>query len=695
MNKNLFTLLLMLSGSLLFAQYPVYTIQQIQTRTPVQLAACNDTSAYEGDTVIVRGVVVTAGDSSTAASGRNVWIKDGNGAWHGLDVFAISSSTATTPDDLKDLVEGDSVEIVGRIDEYLGESEIRPISVTIVGSKPAPTPTLVTIAALNDNTQTNILTTGEQWEGVYVELQNVTVTAVSYFSGGTRVSFTVEDASGNKLNVSDRFICARMPIGTPAGPFVPPTVGDVYTSLKGILAHSKNGCSGFSGRGYELYPFKTSHYVKGAAAPSIYNIVRSPITPNSSTAPTISATITDADGIASATLYYAVGIGTVTYTAVPMTNTSGSTWSANIPAQADGSFVKYYISATDMYSSPMTSNMPNVPGSSNPLFYFVRDAGTQIYDLQFTPYTDGNSGYRDLTVTVTGVVTASSADLGYVFIQQESIIDWAGIMCVGSASLATLTLGQKVTVTGEVKENYSFTRLENITSVAVVGTGSISPVTLAPATFTTYDFATNEMYEGMLVNITAPNLQVVDQNCDDPSNFGEYRIGTDTLDPATGTRVLAGRQTSSTFSSLNVSYVNDAMWATTDGIMAVPAIVVTVGTQVDTVRGIIAYTFGNMKLLPRNNSDFINLVTGVETVTPTSVVNVYPNPAQDMMYVINEVGADMLEIVDGLGRLVRTTALTAGRNEIGLENCSTGMYIVRMLDSNGGLVGAGRVSVIR
>jgi hypothetical protein len=59
----------------------------------------------------------------------------------------------------------------------------------------------------------------------------------------------------------------------------------------------------------------------------------------------------------------------------------------------------------------------------------VRNNGTQIQDVQFTPFNNGNSLYRDMEVTVEGVVIASAqtsgaGDLGYVYIQQEGLIEW-------------------------------------------------------------------------------------------------------------------------------------------------------------------------------------------------------------------------------------------------------------------------------
>lgn len=60
---------------------------------------------------------------------------------------------------------------------------------------------------------------------------------------------------------------------------------------------------------------------------------------------TINATITDMTGVASATLYYKLDNGAPH--SVQGTNTSGNTWTFTIPAQPAGTWVKYWISATD------------------------------------------------------------------------------------------------------------------------------------------------------------------------------------------------------------------------------------------------------------------------------------------------------------------------------------------------------------
>ncbi|HHG85182.1 MAG TPA: hypothetical protein ENJ82_10595, partial [Bacteroidetes bacterium] len=451
------------------AQYPLVTVQDIQTVTAMQLTACVDSSTYNNDTVRVQGVVVTPSNIAalTTATRGQMWIRSGYGPFSGLDVIQFSDPNANG---MSNLVAGDSIEITGVVTEYQGsETEIIPlpgVNISILGSGASITATVVPVSDLNDPGQANNVATGEQWEGQYIEVQNVTVVSVDPFSGGTRVSFVVQDGNGNKLNVSDKFIAQRLPSGSPSGTFVAPNPGDTYGFIRGIIAHSPNGCTGGSGRGYELNPTDTSDYSLNSAAPSIISVTRNLVTPTSAQAVTVSANISDGDGIASVTLSYAIGVGNNTYTPVSMTMTSGTAmngvWAADIPAQADGAFVKYYVCATDISSN--TSCSPNVPSQADPEFFTVRDNGTTIVDVQFVPtsFSSANSGYNGLDVTLTGVVTGSAEanGLGFIFIQQENELAWAGIMLTDNPALANLKVGDIATVSGTVNENFGFTRLE-------------------------------------------------------------------------------------------------------------------------------------------------------------------------------------------------------------------------------------------
>jgi len=710
MNKKLLSMAMLLFGAFTAqAQYPLKTIQEVQTVSQQNLAAGLEASSIPTtDTIRIRGVVIMDAGLSGLVGGKQVWIQTNDGtSFSGIDLYQNFPGSTVTGDagtGILSLVAGDSVEITGNVLEYQGETEFVPVNTTpatpiqILGGGIALKTKLITAAELNDANRNNILTTGEQYEGMYVEIRNLTVSTVDYFANGSRVSFNVVDAAGNKINVSDRFKAFKLPAA--GGTFVPPNVGDVLTSIKGVVAHSLNN------RGYEIYVFDASQIVYGAAAPTISQITRSIKVPTSSDAITVTANITDKDGVNSADLYYAVGVNSTSYTSVAMT-ANGNSYSAVIPAQADGSFVKYYISAKDNSTGQLVSRIPNVP-TEDPKFYVVRNAGMGIYDVQYTPFKSGNSGFLGQEVTVSGIVTASANDLGYVFIQQENQLNWAGLMCIGSTTLSTLAIGDKVTVTGTVRENYGFTRIEAITSVAKNGTGTIAPIVLVADSFRKYSFTGTEPYEGMLVKFvgnSGSTLKVVNSNADDPSNFAEYRVGPDTTDAGAGCRVIAGRVTSSVYSSLNVSYVNDTIWATISGVMKVKPIVVQKGDEMTSITGIMDYSFSNCKLMPRNNSDFENYVSlnvGVNSqVINLGKVVAYPNPTSNQInfdYILpaNAVNCAIV-VYDLLGKVVANTSINAlsGSASMATSHLAQGTYIYSVTSSNLGQLNNGRFVVVK
>jgi len=710
MNKKLLAMAMLLFGAFTAqAQYPLKTIQEVQTVSQQNLAAGIEASSIPStDTIRIRGVVIMDAGLSTLVGGKQVWIQTNDGSsFSGIDLYQNFPGSTVTGDagtGILSLVAGDSVEITGNVLEYQGETEFVPVNTTpatpiqILGGGIAVKSKLITAAELNDANRNNILTTGEQYEGMFVEIRNLTVSTVDYFSNGTRVSFNIVDAAGNKINVSDRFKAFKLPAA--GGTFVPPNVGDVLTSIKGIIAHSLNN------RGYEMHVFDASQIVYGAAAPTISQITRSIKVPTSTDAITVTANITDKDGVNSADLYYAVGVNSTSYTSVAMT-ANGNSYSAVIPAQADGSFIKYYISAKDNSTGQLVSRIPNVP-TEDPKFYVVRNAGMGIYDVQYTPFKSGNSGFLGQEVTVSGIVTASANDLGYVFIQQENQLNWAGLMCIGSTTLSTLAIGDKVTVTGTVRENFGFTRIEAITSVAKNGTGTIAPIVLVADSFRKYSFTGTEPYEGMLVKFvgnSGSTLKVVNSNADDPSNFAEYRVGPDTTDAGAGCRVIAGRVTSSVYSSLNVSYVNDTIWATISGVMKVAPIVVQKGDAMTSVTGIMDYSFSNCKLMPRNNADFENYVR-LNVGVNSNAINVgkvvaYPNPTSNQInfdYILPANAANCTIVVyDLLGKEVASTNINtlSGSVSMATSHLAQGTYLYSITSSNLGQLNNGRFVVVK
>jgi len=724
MTRKLTLLLIALLATFsLQAQYDTLTIQQIQTVTPQDLAACNDVSPFDGDTVVVFATVVMDAlvadpqnpggpevNNAQITGGRNIWLQSGTGPFSGIDLFTTGVPTPVPGIDVLDLRAGDSVAVTGVIIFFGNESEITPINIDLIDQGREVQVTPIDVADLNDDTQTNQLETGEQWEGSYVELTNLRVDSRSFFSGGNRVSLICSDQDGNLVNISDRFLAARLPAN--GGTFVPPPPNAVFDTIRGVVAHSANGCTGAGGRGYEIYPFKSEDYVVGVSPPFITNETRNPITPTASEDVNVFATIEDPDGVVvSAELFYAVGASSTNFLSIPMT-ANGNTYSAAIPntAFSDGDIVQYYISATD--DSSLVSSSPPAAGNG-PFFFAVNDGGTTIKDVQFTPFENGNSGYAGLEVTVSGVVTASAQpnDLGFVYIQQPGENAWAGLPLVQNANLSTLSRGDSITVTGQVQENFGMTWMV-VTTFTLEKSGAAipDPVKVDPDIFTMYDFATTEQYEGMLLELANPtdgeDIFIVETNSDGPNNnFAEYRVGSSDL-TVDGSRVLAGRVTGSAFSSLSFSIINDSSWTTNSGVMTVDPCVITAGDTLSSLVGIMYYSFGNNKLLPRNNSDAVNfrgancpngVVNSIADELAGSEVIAYPNPNRGQLtvaYSFPQFVEGRVRMMDLMGRTVRVEALNGIEGKLQLETStlSNGTYVM-LVETEGYIISRHRIVV--
>lgn len=135
----------------------------------------------------------------------------------------------------------------------------------------------------------------------------------------------------------------------------------------------------------------------GNPAPIITNIILTPTTVTSSDAVSISAEITDSDGVASVSLNWGTNSGNLTNT-IAMSLGTGDTYTtvSHIPSQPDGTTVYYEISATDAHASPATN-------TTGELSYTVQDplpAPSLIISEIADPADD--SGARFLEIYNTG-----------------------------------------------------------------------------------------------------------------------------------------------------------------------------------------------------------------------------------------------------------------------------------------------------
>src|SRR6056300_928364 len=723
MRKHLLTLLVAAFASTAFGQSYV-SISAINNVSASDLAACNDTSAYLGQTIITRGVVVTPGWATEVASGSVtggirpfIFIQDTavggqSSPWAGIEVMGVysaSNGSLQVPSTFTQVLPGDIVEVKGLVGEYNGSNQLSLVdanSFSIISTTTDPVVSdTISLGDLNDNQQVNQLTTGEQYEGSFVTLENLTVTTVIQFSGN-RVSFNVADANGNVINVSDRFLAQKLSSYSTVNPnspqsqgsFVPPVPGTFLNSLSGVVRHDANGCTGDNGRGYEINPFDSTHYDVGYAPPYIANFERDPSVPTSNQDVEIICNITDYDGTVDSvciawTADNAVSIANMPKYTFPLSAGTTDEYEYEIPAQTDGSTVRYYIYAADndgneswYQTKPTTQASPNIE------FYTVRDNGMLVYDIQYTMDPFGDSPLETQEVTVKGVVTASTkiGDLGYLYIQDETGSAWSGIWCVG-IGLNQFYRNEEVEVTGVVEEYYGMTRL-NVTSANKTGNlGNVSATVLDPSDSASYANFGWEPYESMFIRYEQPNgkLHISQTNL----GFGDFAVSSsNTAAVSHSGRVLAGRQSTTAYSSLDVQLVTDTSYSSLDGEMNVTPIVVNDTMTFDAIEGILFYGFSNYRLLPRNNNDFIGANVTLDSVyVPTSPLNIvelgqstwtyYPNPVRDLLNV-EATTSGTVQLFNAQGRIVHATDFNA-QTRIDVSALPTGMYILKLQSAEG------------
>ena len=618
----------------------------------------SDKSYMLGDTVSIRGIVTMPTGLSYAGSGVKFIFADPNGGpWSAILSYDPDSSAFPT------LFEGDLIEATGYIYEYstavANMTELfitQPIDLIDEGES------LPDI----DTVETGDLrwpTEAEQWGTVMVRIENgyVTNNDLQY------EVFKVDDGSGGVLvdDDSDSIQIYFEEVGAPP-------VGSLVQSVEGWLYHHYGSYSDSSA--YKLCPLYVGDIEFGAGPPAISDLSREPCAPTGSdTEVTVSCVITDNSAIATAVLYYSINGGD--YMTSAMTTTDDSTFSGVIPV-ADMNDVNYYISATDDgvdQTDAKTSVFP-YDTAHDQLGFIVTDDLT-IGHVQSTEWPSGNTRYEGCNVTLTGIVTADTAQYNsgyssYAF--QNGTGQWNGLV-FDTEDLVEISRGDEVSVTGLVTDNdpdwtFKFggnTRLIDAT-VTVVSTGNDEPVATVVSTDDVAQMAEEvESYEGVLVKINNVTISTV--------NSYDWAV---------------------TDASGNETLIDDDM-ANMAGGAAMGDLVV--GQELAYVMGIFNYSFGTYKLQIRDVAD----LGGTVGIHDDVYVNPYEyalyenfpnpfNPETKIRFSIGEQENVRLSIYDLMGRQVRTlingesfqtgfhVVNWDGRDNAG-HSVASGMYIYRII----------------
>lgn len=706
----------LMSGVVAPAQYPLVSIKDLQYVSDQLLAAGSDTSTYYLDTVQVEGIVTfNPCDYGLSTTGSRVgtWLSDGtSNQWSGvhvlLDPGAIGYSG--TINDLNTAVTfidnfqvGNKVRCLVRVTSFglsnapvPGNTQLLllPTASTLTGiGQTVPTPPVLTIDQFmkSDGAGGQVLqrVTGEPWEGVYVQFQNVQVVDVSYGTGSNsgRIFWSIQDQNGNKMQIrdvsgwirndtSDNF-CTAQGSNTPQPWDIAPYIGATLSYVRGIILEF---CSSTTGCQYYLAPRDWNDIGPVSfSTPVVSNVKTSIAVPTTSQSQTITATITDGDGtITSATLYYSVGLGNTIFQSVPMSQSGGNNWSGIIPPQGpDSVYVNYWIKAKD--NSGYTTNFPDSLATNS--FYWVKNDGiNSIKDIQFNPTGSSTpflAGQWLNNLNLEGIVMATVGfyDLGLTTLQ-DGPGAWNGIFLRGQ-NLNSLQRGDRIKISNaKVFESFNVTYLDSITYVVISnGNPLYPPLTgLNAKDIQNAVFAATEPYEGVLLGFT--DMYVVNQNPDAPSNFGEWAVDHDLAD-------ASGMRCDDYSNDINFTFNTDSL---------------TLNAKLDYLYGVLYFSFNNWKLLPRNKNDIAGFFSvGVGSLPQALSFTLYPNPATTQAWLERSKsgGAAQLLIRNLSGQLVHTAVLPAGaaRHTLALDELPAGFYLLELLQD--GQVGRTRLVVTR
>ena len=250
-----------------------------------------------------------------------------------------------------------------------------------------------------------------------------------------------------------------------------------------------------------------------------------------------------------------------------------------------------------------------------------------IYDIQFNNNTNGASNYEGSQVYTGGIVTAVRDDSSFYLTSGSGA--WSGIYVYSNDYL--LSEGDSVVLDAEVDEYYELTELKNVTNLQVISSGNI----FSPSYCNTAA-ADSEEFEGCFVEVS----NAICNN--DNAGFGEWIVNDGSGD----------------------LIIDDLLFAFTP-----------ILNQIYSVRGVVTFSYGAFKLLPRNGSDVAGFISVNET--NENGFYMYPNPLNQSNLNITLQNNSDIRLFNLSGQLIKTYHLKSGNNILNLDFLENGLYIIK------------------
>ena len=296
--------------------------------------------------------------------------------------------------------------------------------------------------------------------------------------------------------------------------------------------------------------------------------------------------------------------------------------------------------------------VPIVGGYTPYNIQFAKDrgAGDDCYPSEF----------EGQTLEVSGVVTAVRPDQTYAnfFFQDPIKKEWGGMFVYVNEGYTPPKIGDLVKLKGEIVEYYGMTEMKNIVSTIILSSGnSIEPVLSNAKSISGGCSELAERYEGVLVRI--PNLIIIESGDE---------------------RWRAIDKTGSVFID---NYLFDGQWPDPQE-----------GTVYVSITGIVHYTYGEYKLMPRNKYDFNAPLAGLPQIPENFELLInYPNPFNPTTTIEFKIKGEAhvkLNVFDIYGRKVATLIngvslsnklIWNGKNDQG-QLVPAGIYFARLESEN-------------
>ncbi len=482
---------------------PIYDIQY--TTTP------GGDGTYPSPLV---GQVVTTTGVVYAVYGRGFFIADDTGPWHGIYVYYPSGTMPQI---------GDLVQVRGEVQEYYGLTELsNGATYTVLSSGHTPyAPAVVNTADI----QYDDADISEQYESVFVEVHNITVTAEI----DTHGIWTFTDAGGGAGKADDW------------GYHLEPNVGDRFAILRGALVYDWNEFKVLPRDADDIVA--TFYLALSKTAPAnvrpgerfTYTLE----VVNNTGITLTQIVITDAVPISHATVAQILDGGTL----MPGSTIS---WTAASLSSGGSLIVRFAVTATGNLGDDIqnrayavwASNRPT-PTVEGPLLTII-GSYIPIYRIQGNGFRSPLVGANVKTIgVVSGFFEGNSPDYGNFdgfYIQDpngdgdDTTSD--GIFVKHSTGVNPgVSIGDLVTVTGVVDEFSEWDGptcsgdecqtqiyITGAAAVQVNGTGSISPTVLDPPGDPDAALAYFEAREGMLTTLPMTGVVV------GPTSYGTIMV---------------------------------------------------------------------------------------------------------------------------------------------------------------------------